>query len=91
MNFHLAKNYIKHLLQAKNEHSLHSPFVFEFYNNCLKSKSQYYRFKEIENLRKLLLKDQSKINITDLGAGSKVEHKNDRKISSIAKNSLKNL
>ena len=89
MNLHLAKSYIKHQLKAKDEHSLHSPFVFEFYNTCLKNKSAFYFFNTIENYRQKLLSSTAKIDLKDLGAGSNINKSNTRKISDIAKHSLK--
>lgn len=89
MNTHLIKNYIRHFFIAGNEHSLHSPFVFEFYNECLKNKSEYYDFAKIENERKKLLKDNKLIEIEDFGAGSTINNSKFRKINDIAKNSLK--
>ena len=68
---------------------MHSPFVFDFYNECLKNKSQFYIFNQIEIERKKLLQNNSVIEIKDFGAGSTVNTSNKRKISDIAKNSLK--
>jgi len=89
LNTHLVKNYFKHFFTAKNEHSIHSPFVFEFYNQCIKSKSQFYSFKTIEAQRKLLLQSAKLVEINDLGARSIVNKNKQRKIKDIAANSLK--
>lgn len=83
---HLARSYIKHQIAAKKRHGVHSPFVFDlgekvFYVNGAN------RDKEIENLRKDLLKDHRKIKLQDYGAGSRVSQGSERKISEIAKNS----
>ena len=86
--YFLVKSYIKHFFLAKNEHSLHSPFMFEFYNECIKKKIPKEQFILIENLRKQLLKNTSEITITDFGAGSKIYKSNRRRISDIAKTSL---
>ena len=43
----------------------------------------------IENLRKQLLQDERIIQITDFGAGSKLNLSNNRKVKDIAKNSQK--
>ena len=63
--------------------------MFEFYNECLKNKSQFYRFKEIEEHRKKLFRSDELIHITDLGAGSLVNKNKSRSVKDIAKNSLK--
>ena len=41
-------DYIKYLLKAKDEHSLHSPFVFDFYTQVLNDKMHYAEYDEIE-------------------------------------------
>ena len=89
MNIHLAKHYLRHFFTARNEHSLHSPFVFDFYINCLKIKSTFYPFKRIEQYRNSLLFSNKTIEITDLGAGSLVNNGKTRAVRDIAKNSLK--
>ncbi len=82
-------DYIKYLFRAKDEYSLHSPFLFEFYTKIIKDKNHSNSFQEIEDLRKQLLKDERIISITDFGAGSKLNLSNQRKIKDIAKNSQK--
>lgn len=82
-------DYIKYLLKAKNEHSLHSPFLFEFYTKTLKDKKAYSFYKEVESLRKALCKDNRIIEVTDFGAGSKLNTDTQRLIKDIAKNSQK--
>ncbi|RFS13906.1 O-methyltransferase [Emticicia sp. C21] len=82
-------DYIKYLFLAKNEHSLHSPFLFEFYLKVLKNSTLENDCLAIEELRKKLLSDEREIEITDLGAGSKLNQSNNRKIKEIAKNSQK--
>ena len=96
-------DYIKYLLKAKDEYSLHSPFLFEFYTKIISyhSKTNAGRVKpttelpasveiiKIENLRNQLLQDERIIQITDFGAGSKLNLSNNRKVKDIAKNSQK--
>jgi predicted O-methyltransferase YrrM len=82
-------DYIKYLLKAKDEYSLHSPFLFEFYIKIVNDKGILESFQEIENLREQLLQDERIISITDFGAGSKLNLSNNRKIKDIAKNSQK--
>ncbi len=82
-------NYINYLLKAKNQHGIHSPFVYELYNNVIIDQTPYYVFSDIESIRAKLLLTDLEIEINDFGAGSKVNSSNRRKIKSIAKNSLK--
>ncbi len=87
-NHNLTKNYFKHLFKARNEHSLHSPFIFDLYTKAIKGKSEDSNFDDIETLRKLSLKNTEAIEVTDFGAGSKKLKSNRRTVSSIARNSL---
>lgn len=82
-------DYLKYLFLAKNEHSLHSPFLFDFYLKILKDSQPESDFLAIEELRKKILSDEREIEITDLGAGSKLNQSNKRKIKDIARNSQK--
>ena len=86
----MIKYYFQFLFAAKNEHSLHSPFVFELYTKIIQSKTQFPVFLTIENLRKKLFKNRSIINITDFGAGSRIYKTNQREIRQIAKSAEKN-
>ena len=80
----MFKSGLKYKMKAVNAHSIHSPFVFEFYNEVLK-KSKKGAQPQIEERRKQLLADQSVIEITDFGAGSKIHSSNKRKISELTK------
>ncbi len=80
----MFKSGLKYKFKAVNAHGIHSPFVFEFYNEVLK-KAHLSEKKEIEKLRKQLLADHSEIEITDFGAGSRIHNSNKRKISDLAK------
>ena len=66
-----------------DEHSLHSPFLFDFYNGIIKAKTGPLH--EAEKLREQLLKDQRRIFVNDLGSGKSGDG---RTVSSIAKSSL---
>ncbi|MBP6386586.1 MAG: class I SAM-dependent methyltransferase [Pseudarcicella sp.] len=86
----MLKRYLKFLYLSKNEHSLHSPFVFELYTKIIKVKTNpNNRINKIEELRKSLKKNNNFITITDFGAGSKTNNKPQRSIASIAKNAEK--
>jgi predicted O-methyltransferase YrrM len=85
----MIPDYLKYLFLAKNEHGLHSPFLFEFYLKVLKDFSPVRDYNFIEDLRKKMLSDAREIEITDFGAGSKISRSNRRKIADIARNSQK--
>lgn len=79
------KSYLQFLWHSKNEHAVHSPFVFTLITKCFydtKSKPEYAILKEYRNS---LLKNHTTIEVTDFGAGSKVFKSNTRQISKIAK------
>lgn len=80
--FFQLKTYITYWLDAVNEHSLHSPFLYDLYTNVIKQTSTPNV--EIETLRAKLLKTEGTITVEDLGAQSNHFSKNTRKISSIA-------
>ena len=82
----MLKAYITYRKNAVGAHGLHSPFVFEFYNEVVKKVDQV-NDTEIHKLRKSLLKSDEIINITDFGAGSRTGAGNTRKLKEIAKNS----
>ncbi|MFT4602477.1 MAG: putative O-methyltransferase YrrM [Arenicella sp.] len=81
----MFKSGLKYKLNAVNAHGIHSPFVFEFYNEVLKKTSRAKQ-PQIEKLRKELLSDATEIEITDFGAGSRKHDSNKRTISELAKN-----
>lgn len=87
----LAKKYLHYWLTAKNGkgHGIHSPFVFDFVTKVLNDKRTYYCYEPIEQLRCKLKQDNSILTIEDFGAGSRVDSKTERSVSSIANRALK--
>ena len=77
--------YFKFLLRSTNQHGVHSPFVFDLVTKCLYDKSKYDKYESIKQYRTSLLKDNSLIEVTDLGAGSRLMKNKSRSISSIIK------
>lgn len=80
--FFQLKSYFSYWLDAVDEHSLHSPFFFDFYTRVVKAKPQA-GIKGIEHLRHQLLKDKRELKSDDPGTGTR-----QRKVSSIARNSV---
>lgn len=78
--------YIKFLLKSTNQHGVHSPFVYDLVTQCFYDKTNYEAYNRILNYRKTLLKNKTKVRVTDLGSGSQVLKKNKRSISQMAKN-----
>lgn len=77
--------FIKFYWQSTTLYRVHSPFVYDFTENILDDERNYYAFQPIEILRKKMLKDYSNIQVTDYGAGSKIDGKKTRTIKSITK------
>lgn len=82
--FFQAKAYLSYWLDAVDEHSLHSPFFFDFYTRVVKKNKIGTPLEKAENLRAQLLRDQRILKDPDLGSGASSK----RTINSLAKNSL---
>ena len=80
------KVYLKFILKSTNQHGVHSPFVYNLVTNCFYNKTKFEAYKQLSTFKKNLLKNKTKINVTDLGAGSNVTNQRERLISEIAKN-----
>jgi predicted O-methyltransferase YrrM len=92
--FFQIKSYLKFLWHSKNEHAVHSPFVFNLITKCFYDKKpkpdssgseQAKQYAILNEYRNLLLVNKNTIEITDFGAGSKVFKSNTRPINQIAK------
>ena len=78
------KSYLKFLLHSKNEHGVHSPFVFDLVTKCFYDATKYPEYETLKSYRKSLLANKNSIEVTDFGAGSRVFKSNTREISKIA-------
>jgi predicted O-methyltransferase YrrM len=89
--FRLIRKYIHYYVFASNGkgHGIHSPFVFDFIRNVLNDQRDFYAYQQIENLRQVLLKDETKISFEDFGAGSAVSASKKRSVAEIAKSAAK--
>ena len=88
-NLRFAKDYLLHRFKAKNRHGVHSPFVYRLVDKVIYDFNPKKVYAEAETLRKQLLIDNRVIPVTDLGAGSHVNNKRQKKVSAIAHNALK--
>lgn len=79
------KSYLKFLWNSKNEHAVHSPFVFNLITKCFYDKKPKPEYQVLKNYRNSLLENKNTIEVTDFGAGSKVFKSNKREIAKIAK------
>ena len=89
--FQLAKKFLHYYLTASNGkgHGIHSPFVFDFIKNVLNDTIQFDFLRNIEQIRGKLLKNNSDVSTIDFGAGSRLHWDIVRRISDIARTSLK--
>lgn len=82
--------YLRYLSCARDEHSLHSPFLFSLYTQVIQAKTGLKNeFSLIQALRKELRKSREVIRVADFGAGSKVNASRQRTIGDITRNSQK--
>jgi predicted O-methyltransferase YrrM len=86
-NSHQIKAYLRHWLDVVDDHSVHSPYFYDFYNKVLKATPSAYGFNEIEKMRENLSANHATIAVDDMGAGSK-HFGNTRKISDVVNTSL---
>lgn len=82
--------YLRFLSRARDEHSLHSPFLFSLYTRIIRPDNRGEpTFRPIRTLRKSLRTNRETIAIADLGAGSRVNASRQRTIRDIARHSQK--
>ncbi|WP_460577393.1 O-methyltransferase [Flavobacterium koreense] len=82
----IIKSYLNFLWNSKNQHGVHSPFVFDLVTKCFYDKKNYPEYQSLNEYRKFLLNSKTSIEVTDFGAGSRVFKSNTRAINQIAKN-----
>jgi predicted O-methyltransferase YrrM len=86
--FFQFKTYFTYWLDQVSEHSLHSPFLFDFYTKVLHAKSDSHVFGTIEQRRREYLRDKTLLTIQDPGAGSTNLKTSSRMVCDIAHTSL---
>lgn len=67
--------FLKHFLTSVNEHGVHSPFLFKLLTQGVYKRKKLPETAAIEKLRNELKADHTRIQVTDLGAGSVVDGK----------------
>lgn len=87
--FKMMIRFWKYLLRSKSRFSIHSPFVFDFLNEVIRSKKEYHCFTAIQKTKQQLHYNNAKIKITELGAGSHLNNQTEKKISTIMRNASK--
>ncbi|MFZ4106042.1 O-methyltransferase [Flavobacterium sp.] len=82
---HPLKSYLFFLWNSKNQHGVHSPFVYNLATKCFYDNKKYPEYSILKEYRNSLLENKETIEVTDFGAGSRVFKSNTRPISQIAK------
>jgi predicted O-methyltransferase YrrM len=80
----IVSEYLKYLWLAKGRHGTHSPFVYDFVDNCLRLEIPKSVKSDFRHYFYSLKGSSEVLEIKDLGAGSK-RLSNQRKVSAIAK------
>lgn len=83
--FRLFYFYIRHFITSIQLQGIHSPFVFQLYNQVICHTGTYSQFPIIENLRRSLYRNRKLIKVTDWGAGSQVKNTKEKRISQLAR------
>ena len=78
--------YLSFLINGVTKNNINSPIIDELTEYVLDPKINYYAFIGIEHYRKILLKNQSKIILYDLGEGSKTIRNKKTNIGALTKN-----
>jgi predicted O-methyltransferase YrrM len=68
--FFQIRSYLNHWLHVVDEHSIHSPFFFDFYEKVIRGKTPVPGCGEIEKVRATLMQSTMEIEVQDLGASS---------------------
>lgn len=85
----LAFKYFLYRLKSFRLHGVHSPFVFDLYEQVILHDGHFATYTRVEKLRHKLRKNSQQIQVTDLGAGSKSQNTHLRSISHLATVSAK--
>lgn len=87
MNWFQTKEYIKYVFKKKHwrKEDFNSDLAEEIAKYILYETSPFYHFKDIDEIRKDLLQSCKKIEVNDLGAGSRKFKTNKRSIQQLAK------
>ncbi len=89
INLQLAVDFLKYRLKAKTRHGVHSPFAYRLVDQVIYDFQAKKIYADIEKLRSELVRDMRSIPITDLGVGSVLNKSKQKKVSTLARNSLK--
>ena len=89
INLQLAVDFLKYRLKAKTRHGVHSPIAYRLVDQVIYDFQAKKVYADIEKLRSELVRDMRSIPITDLGVDSVLNKSKQKKVSTLARNSLK--
>ncbi|MCU0361683.1 MAG: class I SAM-dependent methyltransferase [Bacteroidia bacterium] len=90
-DFKQISSFIRHFfISSAGGHGVHSPFAYRLCEEVFYNNNFFYEFEHLETRRAELQKNNTTLNVEDLGAGSKLLPNTTRKVSSIAKNGISN-
>ncbi len=78
---------MSYYLRAHTWYRVHSPFVYDFAGAVLEDDRWYYPFSTIETRREHLLRNRTRLELADYGAGSRLRRKKKRTVASLARHS----
>ncbi|MGM0635795.1 MAG: O-methyltransferase [Bacteroidota bacterium] len=81
-----VKSFISFLAQSKNQHGIHSPFVYQLITKCFYDKKKRPAYKIWKSIKEEYINSNDSLEMKDVGAGSRVFKTRKRRISEIAKN-----
>lgn len=84
----IGQRFLKFYWQAQTKYTIHSPFVFSLIEEVIEDNRRYYDFSALERLRIISERNTTTLNVTDLGAGSRVNNTASRSIASIVKSAV---
>ena len=79
------RSYLRFLTKATNQHGVHSPFVYDLLTKCFYDSTTYPEYDQLKAYQHQLLKDRTKLKVTDFGKGSTVFKNDVRMVASVAK------
>ena len=76
--------FLTFMLRSTNQHGIHSPYLFDFYNQVISDERKFYAFEKLESIRRSYDNNDNPLEIIDLGAGSSYNNAKTKSISQIA-------
>jgi predicted O-methyltransferase YrrM len=70
--YYSLKQYLKFLSRSKNQHGVHSPFVYDLVTQCFYDSAHHNDYDRLWEFRRELTQSKAIIEVTDLGSGSRV-------------------